>query len=95
MPKSRKTTDIQPMREYANKLLASTYKVHDAQFRQGIIAMIEQLLHEAKAYRGFSYIASYELPDDVLPGVRYAEGYQLLPYPERFDNTDDTRRYYL
>ena len=95
MSNSRKTVEIKAIREYANKLLASTYKVHDEGFRLGIMAMIEEALHEAKAYKGFAYIPSYELPDDVKPGIRYGDNYQFLEYPERFENTDDTRRYYL
>lgn len=95
MSKARKTVELEALRKYANKLLSSTYKVHDEAFRLGVMAMIEEALHEAKAYKGFAYIASYELPDDVKPGIRYGENYQFLEYPARFEDTDDTRRYYL
>jgi hypothetical protein len=35
-----------------------------------------------------------DVPEGELPGVNYIDG-KLIDYPERFDNTDDTRRMYF
>lgn len=63
MAKGRKTFDVEVMRENANRLLAlpDTHgRVRDLtpDFRQGVISMIERILHDTGNYKGFAYLSS-------------------------------------
>ena len=60
--------------------------------RQGAMNVLEHILHESGNYQGFRYLLQDECTGQ--PGCRYKDG-QLLPYPERFENTDKTRVQYF
>lgn len=90
----RKTVEIESLVDYVNGILASERNDTEARdLRQGAILVLEQALCLTDNYDGFRYLTNNELPDNIKPGVRY-DGTQILDYPERFDDTDDTRRMY-
>lgn len=90
----RKTVDIASLVDYVNGVLAAeTDDSRSQDLRMGAILALEHALHSTGNYNGFRYLTNNELPDHIQPGVRYdANG--ILPYEERFHNTDDTRRQY-
>lgn len=90
----RKTADISTIIETANGILAGTWPSNTKEYRAGVIVLLENIIHGADQWRGFRYLTNHELPDDVLPGVRYRVDGTIPDYPERFANTDDTRRVY-
>lgn len=91
---SKKTFNVEKFVTTINEFLQESTCGPDV--RRGMIVSIETVLHETDNYGGFRYLSSQDLPDGVLPGVRYDSNGNLLPYPDRFIDTDDTRRrYYL
>jgi hypothetical protein len=91
----RKTVEVEKMLQFANERLAWVSGVDTRDVRWGVIVMIEEILHKSGNYNGFRYLDNVELPVDVLPGVRRGKDGDCLTYEERFDNTDETRRYYF
>lgn len=87
----RKTVEVSKLVDVANTMLAS--EGTSKEFRQGVILMIENVLFETGNYNGFRYLTNNELPEDIEPGVRY-NGQEILPFEERFVNTDATRVMY-
>jgi hypothetical protein len=87
----RKTIEVDKLVTAVNGVLAK----HNGsrEIRQGMINLLDYALHETGNYRGFRYLMQDEVPDGALPGVRYENG-EILPYPERFHNTDFTRVQY-
>ena len=92
---ARKTVEVELMRKKANKMLAQSGIGSSPEFRWGVILMIEDMLHATGNYNGFRYLDNFEVADGVLPGVRRGEDGDTLSYEERFENTDETRRYYF
>ena len=78
-----------------NKLLANS--TCDIKVRDGIIFALESVLFDTGNYAGYRYLLDTEVPAGKknLPGVRYDEEGNLLPYQTRFLNTDDSRRQYF
>ena len=60
--------------------------------REGAYLVLEAILHETGNYRGFRYLTNLE--GYPVPGVRYSNHGYILPYPDRFNETDNTRRQY-
>lgn len=90
----RKTVEIESLVDYVNGILASERNDTEARdMRKGAILVLEQALFLSGNYEGYRYLTNNELPDNIKPGVRF-NGTQILDYPERFDDTDDTRRMY-
>lgn len=63
----RKSVQVAALVDEANRLLAIVPREGeqfgskvDAQFRQGVIAMLEHVLHETGNYRGFRYLDGHE-----------------------------------
>jgi hypothetical protein len=95
MPKSRKTVNVEELRLYANEMLKADHG--NAPWRNGVILMIERVLHDSGNYRGFNYLFSVDCPDGVRPGIRnIPDTTHGVPedYEERFKDTDCTRRFY-
>ncbi len=88
----RKTIEVQKLVDYANMQLKDSVTAQG--HREGICTMIEQVLMETGNYGGFRFLTSDEVPYKHRPGVHYEAG-QPLPYPDRFFNTDETRRQYF
>ena len=93
---SRKTFSVEELRSRVNHSLAENYPYEGGrQYRHGLIDAIEFVLHSTGNYKGYRYLTSTELPDGVKPGIRMTpDGSVTLPYPERFADTDESRRYY-
>jgi len=90
MSKGRKTFEVEKIREIANGFLKSEWSGHTKEFREGVMAMVENILMESNNYHGFTYLEQRELPDLSTPGIRSGETYE-----EKFSNTDHTRVYYF
>ena len=53
---SRKTISVLQMLEYANIQLARTDKFVTKEYKEGIVTMIEKILHDTGNYAGFGFI---------------------------------------
>jgi len=86
----KKTIRVEALRSYANDILQMDGLSKD--MRNGIILMIERVLHDCGNYNGFNYLSSASLSKDIIPGIRWNDinGKQIAD----FENTDRTRRYY-
>ena len=105
---ARKTIDVAQLRKQVNGLLAESICSADA--RQGMINVLEHVLHDTGNYEGFQYLNKYDVPAGTKPGIntsykpRNDGGQDLMvgntpfedsTHNERFDGTDRTRvRYY-
>ena len=96
---SRKTINVEDLRNYANNQLSCSIRYErqkesfegiDAEFRKGVMAMIEAVLFETKNYKGFRYLAQDEVPAGCTPGIRRERGVD-----NQFDETDNTRVRYF
>lgn len=58
MPNSKKTINVNQMIEFANDQLKRDDEWVSSEFKDGIITMIEKILHETGNYRGFYYLDS-------------------------------------
>ncbi len=108
----RKTMNVEDLKNYANNQLSTSIRYErqkdsleniDAEFRKGVMAMIEAVLMDTGNYKGFRYLAIDEVPTGCLPGIRREketgfdksieelEGLQF----GRFENTDNTRVRYF
>ena len=89
----RKTIKVAELVEVVNEmLLNSTADAID--YRQGMIAMISDVLHRTGNYNGFRYLTSGEVKC-CPPGINYVDG---MPHPDeeaRFKGTDSTRVQYF
>lgn len=52
--RQKKTVRVESIKNFANQLLASPNFSQEEKL--GIITMVEKVLHEANAYRGFAYL---------------------------------------
>jgi hypothetical protein len=52
---ARKTVDVLETKKKANLLLGLKGDVFTPEFRQGVISMIEAILHSTGNYKGFKY----------------------------------------
>ena len=91
---SRKTFSVDEFRTKVNESLCNSHMYEHARpWRLGLIDALEFVLHSTGNYKGYRYLTSNELADGELPGIQMV-GDKPASYPERFDNTDDSRRYY-
>ena len=95
----RKTMNVEDLKNYANNQLASSIRYErqkesfegiDAEFRKGVMAMIEAVLFETDNYKGYRYLAVDEIPTGCTPGIRRNRGEE-----KQFENTDNTRVRYF
>lgn len=93
---SRKTFSVEELRSRVNHSLAENYPYEGGrQYRHGLIDALEFVLHSTGNYKGYRYLTSRELPEGVKPGIHMTpDRIEPLPYPERFADTDDSRRFY-
>ena len=95
----RKTMNVEDLRNYANNQLSTSIRYErqkhmieniDAEFRKGVMAMIEAVLMDTGNYKGFRYLAVDEVPTGCTPGIRRERGAD-----NQFDETDNTRVRYF
>lgn len=92
MPK-RKTIDVEKLREHVNDMLKTSTCEPDV--RNGMCVVLENALHSTGNYQGFRYLCGGEVPSGHKAGVLFDENRMILPYPDRFKDTDDSRRMYF
>lgn len=86
---ARKTFNIDDLIDIVNGICENS-AADRVDVRQGAMNVLEKVLMDAGRYSGFNYLRHVA---DGAPGVNYV-GNELLPYPERFANTDRTRVFY-
>ena len=104
----RKTCNVEQLRNTVNEMLQNS--TCSADTRQGMINVLEQVLHDTGNYNGFQYLGKEATPEGQLPGInthyapRPSGGYNLMigdklyedaTYESRFENTDRTRVNYF
>lgn len=91
---ARKTISIEALKSKINKMLAES--VNDKAEREGMIAVIENVLIETDNYKGYRYLREDEVPAFALPGIRLSNEAFKDPDPTaKFKDTDHTRVHYI
>lgn len=88
---SRKTINVDQVVDFVNGILKN-HTLGDNEsivYRHGMIIVLEEILHRTGNYKGYRTLHHDEVPEGSKPGVHIG-----LDYPERFHNTDPTRRQY-
>ena len=93
MTKSRKTVDVGYLVDTVNTVLAVSIESYKGR-RDGMISLLESVLHTTGNYKGYRYLTADELPNGGKPGIRVGFDGEMLPYTDRFTDVDDTRRSY-
>lgn len=88
----RKTVGILGLIEQVNIYNEESRDDHKA-IRIGQNNLLESILYDAGVYSGYGHYNNLHLGPDKTPGVHYNEN-GILPDEQRFENTDDSRRYY-
>ena len=95
----RKTMNVEDLKNYANNQLSTSIRYErqknsfegiDAEFRKGVMTMIESVLMDTGNYKGYRYLAIDEVPTGSTPGIRRDRGAD-----NQFDETDNTRVRYF
>ena len=89
---AKKTFNVQEFVDTINSALAQS--TCDVKVRDGMIFALEDVLFKTGNYAGYRYLLQSDVPEGELPGVRYDESGNILPYETRFLNTDGSRRQY-
>jgi hypothetical protein len=71
------------------------YDMDSWEYRQGMISVINLILMDNRAYKGYRYLTINEVPAGQLPGINLLNGEPHPDYEKRFANTDATRREYI
>jgi len=89
----KKTFNIDEYRKMVNDSLAVS--TCSADMRQGMINMLEEILHRTGNYKGFQYLMQNQVPAGKKPGifVNSSGWFEATPIEKRFDRvlTDSTR----
>ena len=91
-----KTIKVEKIRTQINSMIAGSTCSPDG--RQGMIQVLESILHESGNYNGFRYLLPDEVPAGELPGINRVDDHGLTQtelYTARFQGTDPTRVQYL
>ena len=89
----RKTFSVELLLTTVNNLLQHSAECY-ADRRTGMISVLESVLHQTGNYKGYRYLTADEIPAGGMPGIHHGPNGDMLPYPDRFKNTDETRRSY-
>lgn len=84
----RKTFSVSELTELVNNTLSVSWV--KPEYREGMIATLERVLHDTGNYRGYRYLTSNEVPAGHQPGIRYDDANDK----HSFDDCDSTRRQY-
>ena len=105
---SRKTFIIAELVKTVNNSLATSICTPDV--RQGMMNMLEDVLHKSGNYNGFQYLNKHDVPGGHKPGINThyepkatggsvlmigKQTYDEAPFEARFANTDRTRVCYF
>ena len=75
MAKEKKTIQVELLKEFANNYLA--IPMVSIQEKMGIITMIEKVLHQSNAYKGYMYL---KLEENNTPPAFETEGWVTRKY---------------
>ena len=89
----RKTLNVDQLLKDVNESLAIS--TCSSETRQGMINVLENVLHATGNYRGFGYLDQTKVPTGELPGINTDANNEILDYANRFANTDKTRVFYF
>jgi hypothetical protein len=93
----KKTFNVNEYRTMVNEILAKS--TCSADMRQGMITMLEEILHQTGNYRGFNYLMQNQVPAGEKPGIFVNSSglIEATPIEKLFDrdSTDSTRVYYI
>jgi hypothetical protein len=95
---ARKTVEVEVLKQTVNKILATMAgsAPSDARYRAGMMALLEDVLHNTGNYHGFQYLGLHEVPAGNKPGINMGpDGHVSNNYELRFADTDDTRVVYI
>ena len=88
--KSRKTIEVEKIKEQLNKFLANGTLSPD--FRQGVIFSLEEILWQTGNYKGFRYLEKHEVPEGQDAGIIFFREKEVLDHTQ--ENCDKTRVQY-
>ncbi len=95
---SRKTCSVEHVKNQVNISLKNSSDSYcpKAQ-RQGMMNVLEMILHESGNYRGFRYLLLHEVPEAALPGMVVNGTVENTPFEVRFaeGTVDKTRVEYF
>jgi hypothetical protein len=83
----RKTAEVGWVKMAANQLLKDSLR--EPAFRDGVCALIENVLTATGNYQGFCYLKQDEVPQGHCPGITWGEDGE-----PSFTGCDKTRRFY-
>lgn len=89
---SKKSINVELVRTSVNEVLALSVCSPDT--RQGMMNVLEKVLHASGNYKGFRYLAASDVPAGQSPGINM----ELIlsdDYVAKFANTDKTRVQYF
>lgn len=95
----RKTIKVERVLDLTNKYLLNSQD-SNRDLRLGNAVLLEQILMETGNYRGFGYLNAQDMSKSKLGnslGINTTpdQPAETLSHAERFEGTDDSRRYYF
>lgn len=87
---SRKTFEVEAIKNYTNGILAAPNHV-GKEMREGAILVLDHLLHRSGNYKGYRYLHQYELEAGITPGIDSTSGDDAAEWVIM----DETRRFYF
>ena len=99
MARKRKTISVDRLKEMANHYMMHSPDHHTAN-RAGNAVLLEAVLHETGNYNGFGYLNANDMKasdfgNTVGINTTPDKPAESLTYEEKFEGTDDTRRFYF
>jgi len=85
----RKTIEVAELISMTNLVLTRSTCTPD--IRQGMMNLLEAVLHKTGNYKGYKYLTEGYVPDGARPGINSID----LDIVGRFENTDKTRVEYF
>jgi len=90
--RKRSTIDVDYVRDTVNSVLRNSGNNCPKERRQGMMNILEDILHSTGNYKGFKYLSRNDVPFAADPGVNL--GFEN-DYDARFAGTDRTRVEYF
>jgi hypothetical protein len=89
---SRKTFNVEQFKNQVNDMLAQS--TSEPEVRQGMIVVLERMLHDTGNYHGFRYLEISQVPEGFKPGINLDPNETGMPHTDynlRFKDTDSSR----